>query len=109
MLGLFVCLLVFNATFKTISVILWWSVLLVEDLEKTTYLSQVIDKLYQIMLYALPRSRFELTTSVVMSTDCIYIDDCKSNYHTITAKMAPVTVVNATLNTTDLSQDTNKF
>ena len=36
-------LLVFNATFNNISVITWWSVLLVE---KTTDLPQVTDKLY---------------------------------------------------------------
>ena len=50
---------------------------------ETTDLSQVTDKLYHIMLYALPWSRFELTTSVVIGTDCIC--SCKSNYHTITA------------------------
>ena len=31
--------------------------------------------------------RFELTTSVVIGTDCI--GSCKSNYHTITATRAP--------------------
>jgi hypothetical protein len=35
--------MVLNATFNNISVISWWSVLLVE---KTTDLSQVTDKLY---------------------------------------------------------------
>jgi len=40
---------VFNATFNNISVISWWSVLLVE--EKTTNLPQVTDKLDHIMLY----------------------------------------------------------
>ena len=45
---MFVCLMVFNATFNNISVISWWSVLLwrnPEDPEKTT------NKLYHIMLY----------------------------------------------------------
>ena len=38
--------MVFNATFNNISIILWWSVLLVEEtghLEETIDLSQVID------------------------------------------------------------------
>ena len=50
-------------------------------------LSQVTDKRYHIMLYTSPWSRFELTTSVVIGTDCIGI--YKSNYHTITTTMAP--------------------
>ena len=40
--------MVFNPTFNNISVLSWWSVLLVE---KTTDLSQVSDKLDHIMLY----------------------------------------------------------
>jgi hypothetical protein len=85
-IGLFVWLLVFNATFNNISVVSWRSDLLVEDPEKTTDLPQVIDKLYHIVLYTSPWSRFELTTLVVTGTDCI--DSCKSNYHTITTTTA---------------------
>ena len=78
--------MVFNDTFNNISVISWWSVLLVEE---TIDLLQVTVQLYHKMLYQvyLTMSRFELTTLVVIGTDCI--DSCKSNYHKITTMKAP--------------------
>ena len=55
--------------------------------EKTPDPSQVTDKLYRIMLYTSSWSRFELTTSVVIGTDCL--GSCKSNYHKITTTTSP--------------------
>jgi hypothetical protein len=78
---------------------LWLTECLNHEVSKTTDLSQVTDKLYHIMLYTSPWSRFELTTSVVIGTDCI--DSCKSNNHTITTALIYVTLVSS-INKTDL-------
>jgi hypothetical protein len=57
------------------------------NLAKFVLESQVTDKLYYIMLYTSPWSRFELTTSVVIGTDCI--GSGTSIYHTIMTTTAP--------------------
>ena len=86
--------MVFDATFNNISVILWWSVLLMGETKgpgENTNLTQVTDKLYHIILYTSPWAGFALAMSVVIGTDCI--GSYKSNYHTITATTAPGLIV----------------
>ena len=88
---LFVCLMVFSATFNNISVTSWRSVLLVEETRWPGKKHWPVASHWQtshIMLYTSLWSRFELTTLVVIGTGCI--GSCKSNYHTITVTTAPI-------------------
>jgi hypothetical protein len=82
--------MVLNATFNNILAISWRSVLLAEETrvpgKNPTDLPQVTVKqmLYRVHLAWVG---FQLTTLVVIGTDCI--DSCKSNYHAITTTTAP--------------------
>jgi len=74
--------MLFNAIFNNILAISWLLVLLVEETRvpgKTIDLPQVTDKLNNTS----PCAGFELTTLVVIGSDCL--GSCKSIYHMITA------------------------
>ena len=98
--GLYQCsrcrvrVVVLNATFITISVISWRSVLLLEETAVLRENFQSVASHWQnlITLCCIECTSqwagFKLTTLVVIGTDCI--GSCKSNYHTITTTTAPV-------------------
>jgi hypothetical protein len=66
-----------NASFNNISVISWQSVSLVEETGENHRLTNFITQYY--IEYTSPWVGFELTTLVVIGTDCT--DSCKSYYH----------------------------
>jgi hypothetical protein len=69
--------MVFNATFNNISVILWRSVLLVEETGETTDLLQVTDKLYHIE-YRVHNTRNP--TNTVTNMYCMTLHDNKHKH-----------------------------
>ena len=83
--------MVFNATFNNISVILWQSVLLVEETGEAHRpdASHLQTLSHNVVLSTPPLStaRLELTTLVVIGTDCI--GSCKSINCTITTTITP--------------------
>jgi len=68
----------------------WWRIL--EYPEKTTDLSQVTDKLYQMLLYQVHLTMNENQTHNFRCDGyCLHrYTSCKSNYHTITTTTAPL-------------------
>ena len=82
--------MVFNATFNNISVISWGSVLLEEEAGENNrpVASHWQPFSHNVVEYTSPWTGFELTTLVVVGTDCT--GSCKSNYHTIMATTAPL-------------------
>ena len=89
--------MVFNATFNNISVISRRSVLLVEETWVPGINHPLVASHWQTLshnvLSSTPRHEreFELTTSVVIGTNCT--GSCRSNYHTITTTAVPLWVV----------------
>ena len=82
--------MVFNATFNNISVISWWSVLLLEETGVSGEHHRPVASLWKTLsqnVVHLAITRFEVTTLVVICTD--YTGSFKSNYYTITNPMSP--------------------
>ena len=86
-------IMLFNATFNNMSVISWWSMLLVEETgvpgENHQPAASNRQTLSHHVIWSTPRLsgiRIELTTLVVIGTDCI--GSGKYNIHTITTTTA---------------------
>jgi hypothetical protein len=83
--------MVFNAIFNNISVISWRSVTSVEEIRVPAGNHRPAASHCQMLSYNAvlsTRARFELTTLMVIDTNCT--GSCKTNYHTITTTTVPV-------------------
>ena len=88
--------MVLKATLNNISVLSWWSVLLVEE-TGVPWGKPICRKLltnfitYCCIEYTSPLAGLELIMLVVIDTD--WIGGCKSNYHTITTTYSLILVI----------------
>ena len=83
----------FNTTFNNISIISWWSVLLVEETVVPRENHRPVKSQWQTLSHNIvssaPRHQWNSnTTLVVIGTD-FCTGSCKSNFHMITKTMAP--------------------
>ena len=80
--------MMFNATFNNIVIILWLSVLLMEETGENHWpvTSNWQTLSHNVVEYTSPWVIFELTMLEVIGTD--YTGSCKSNYHIFTTTMA---------------------
>ena len=88
--------MVFNATFTNISVISWWSVLLVEEAGVPEENHRPAASYWQTLSHNVISSKPRLNgirthMLVVIGTD--YIGSCKSNYDTITNMTVPYKLI----------------
>ena len=89
-IGFLLSLMVFDASFNNISVILWRSVLLVEEFWEIGENHRPVASHWQTLSHNVVHfTLIEIRTHNISGDDCI--GSCKSNYHTITATTAPLT------------------